>query len=162
MNANKAGTAKCSVCFRKPGTKATSWKLGKHRPRNKDVNIKYFHTHNYDSYKQQQNWRGALNFNSKSKDSEKGANWSAAQIFTTAASTFASSLPPIQNGPKARSVTKKNWKPFLTIDEEDLPQIETFSHIGRKKERLVDRRITEQSAQVPFVILIFPCVLYIF
>ena len=133
MNANKAGTAKCSVCFRKPGTKATSWKLGKHRPRNKDVNIKYFHTHNYGSYKQQQNWRGALNLNSKSKDSEKGANWSAAQIFTTAASTFASSLPPIQNGPKARSGTKKNWKPFLTIDEEDLPQIETFSHIGRKK-----------------------------
>ena len=58
MNANKQGTAKCSVCLRKPGTKATSWKLGKHRPKNPNLDRKYFHSHNYESYKQQKKWSG--------------------------------------------------------------------------------------------------------
>ena len=149
MNANKQGTAKCSVCFRKPGTKATSWKLGKHRPRNPKLGIKYFHTHNYGSYKQTKKWDGIdvdkieeerkqRRLSPPNSDDPSTKKWSSDEIFKKSLNVFGDKLPSIHEKEKLQKKIKeipknKTWKPFLIIDEMDLDQVESFEHIGRKK-----------------------------
>ena len=128
MKSNEVGTSRCSVCCRKPGEPATSWKLAKHRPRNSKLNIKYFHTHNIQSYRQQKEW-----LNAPTKEA-KGVDWlqwnpASAKSKHSSGNNEGVKLPKIVG----KDPVHRKPKPFLIIDEANLPQIESFKFIGRDK-----------------------------
>eukprot|EP00945_MAST-04E_sp_MAST-4E-sp1_P005664 g5664.t1 len=138
MNANVVGTSKCSVCFRKPGEPATSWKLAKHRPRNKKLSIKYFHTHNLGSYHQQNKWRRDETLGlGKEKQGVDWLNWESPDKKAAEETGDEDETPGTATLPELSAILKKKktkeWKPFLTIDESNLPQISEFKYIGREK-----------------------------
>lgn len=92
------------------------------------MNIKYFHTHNIQSYRQQKEW-----LNAPTKEG-KGVDWlqwnpASAKSKQSSGINEEVELPKIVGKDPVRCKPK----PFMIIDEANLPQIESFKFIGRDK-----------------------------